>query len=134
MWTLPAGASVSSKGVMNVTTSNETLIDGKDVLEQLAKEIGQWPGVDIAEHSFGGIEFRAGRREIGHVHAQPNGRSFADLPFPRKVRDELIEARRARAHHALPDSGWLTVPIRTDADLRDAIEIFQMNFERSWTH
>jgi hypothetical protein len=32
----------------------------------------------------------------------------------------------------LPESGWITVPIRTEAELRDAIALFRMNFERSW--
>ncbi len=113
--------------------AQDTLIDGTDVIEALSKEIGSWPGVELAEHQFGGVEFRAGRREIGHVHALPDGRSFADLPFPTRVRDELIEAGRARPHHALPDSGWLTVPIRTSGDVDRVVEIFRMNSERSWT-
>jgi hypothetical protein len=113
--------------------AQDTLVDGEAVVDTLTKEIGSWPGVQTADHRFGGVEFLAGRREIGHVHALPAGRSFADLPFPKKVRDELIETGRARPHHVLPDSGWLTVPIRIDADLRAAIEIFRMNFERSWT-
>ena len=46
---------------------------------------------------------------------------------------DLIAAGRARPHHALPDTGWLTVPIRTQADLEDAIRIFRMNYERAWT-
>lgn len=111
--------------------AQDTLVDGADVIDALTREIGSWPGIRTAEHRFGGVEFRAGRREIGHVHALPRG-SFADLPFPRKVRDELIRSGRARRHHALPDSGWLTVPIRTEADLRDAVDIFRMNFDRSW--
>jgi hypothetical protein len=32
-----------------------------------------------------GIEFRVGGRELGHVHE-----TIADLPFPRRIRDELI--------------------------------------------
>lgn len=116
-----------------MTVTDSKLIDGPDVIDALSAEVGSWPGVEITEHRFGGIEFRAGRREIGHVHALPAGKSFADLPFPRRVRDELIEAGRARRHHALPDSGWLTVPIRTPSDVQAAIEIFRMNLDRSWT-
>ncbi|MGH2758132.1 MAG: luciferase family protein [Actinomycetota bacterium] len=111
----------------------DKLVDGEQVVAVLTEEIGSWPGVRTAAHRFGGVEFLAGRREIGHVHSLPEGRSFADLPFPRGVRGELIDAGRAREHHALPDSGWLTVPIRTPADLRDAVEIFRMNLQRPWT-
>ncbi|MGH7857917.1 MAG: luciferase family protein [Candidatus Binatia bacterium] len=44
----------------------------------------------------------------------------------------MIAAERARPHHVLPDSGWLTVPIRTRDDLSDVIDIFRMNYARSW--
>jgi hypothetical protein len=86
-------------------------------------------GVDgITEHThrFGGTEFRAGRRELGHLH-----RSFADLPFPRRVRDELIAAGRARPHHVLPDSGWVTVPMRTASEVANVIDLFRRNYERA---
>jgi hypothetical protein len=115
-----------------MTNDTTTPIDGRDVVDALTQTVGSWPGVEAGEHRFGGVEFRAGRRELGHVHALPNGRSFADLPFPKKVRNKLIDAGRARAHHALPDSGWLTVPVRTAADLDDVIELFRMNLDRSW--
>lgn len=84
-----------------------------------------WEGVTVHEHRFGGIEFRLGRRELGHVHAR-----IADLPFPRRVRDELVTAGRARPHHVLPDSGWVTVPLRTAEDAARVIELFRLNYER----
>ena len=108
-------------------------IDAKAAADALIEEIGAWPGVRTAEHRFGGVEFLVGRRELGHVHAPANAAGFADLPFPRPVRDELIAAGRARRHHVLPDSGWITVPIRTVADLHSVIEIFRLNYERPWS-
>ncbi len=86
-----------------------------------------WPGVEQAPHRFGGVEFRLGRRELGHLH----GDRIADLPFPRRVRDELIAAGRAAPHHVLPDSGWVTVSIATDPDAGDAIELLRMIYERA---
>jgi hypothetical protein len=111
--------------------TDEAGITGQTVLDALAAEVGSWQGVESSDHRFGGIEFKVGRREIGHVHIGQPGRSFADLPFPRAKRDELIGEGRARPHHALPDSGWLTVPIRTATDLEDAIEIFRENYSRT---
>lgn len=110
-------------------TESDAPLPAEMVRGALVETVGSWPGVTMAGHRFGGTEFRVGRRELGHVHLGP--RSFADLPFPRAVRDELISAGRARAHHALPDSGWLTVPIATEADLHDAIEIFRLNYDRT---
>lgn len=117
---------------MRVSAEHHEPVDARAAAEDLLREVGSWPGVDVREHRFGGQEFVVGRRELGHVHVPAAGPGFADLPFPRKVRDELIAAGRARHHHALPDSGWLTVVMQTEADVYDAIEIFRMNYDRSW--
>ena len=47
------------------------------------------------------------------------------------MRDELIAAGRARPHHVLPDSGWITISIRSDADAEHAIELFRMAYDRA---
>jgi hypothetical protein len=93
--------------------------------EQVVAEVSSWEGVSVHAHRFGGTEFRLGRRELGHLHAR-----FADLPFTRPIRDELVAAGRARRHHVLPDSGWVTVPMRDAAEARGVIELFRMNYER----
>ena len=36
---------------------------------QIIKEISAWPNVTIGPYRFGGIEFRLGKREMGHLHA-----------------------------------------------------------------
>src|SRR5216684_307936 len=97
-----------------------------DAIDTVRAAVARWEGVTTHEHRFGGIELRLGRRELGHLH-----RSFADLPFPRRVRDELIAAGRARPHHVLPDSGWVTVPMRTASEVANVIELFRQNYERS---
>ena len=95
--------------------------------EHIAATVGSWAGVESAPHRFGGVEFRVGRRELGHLH----GDRIADLPFPRRVRDQLIADGRARAHHVLPDSGWVTTSIRTDTEAENAIELFRMAYDRA---
>jgi len=95
-------------------------------IDTIRDALASWDGVTTHEHRFGGIEFRIGRRELGHLH-----RAFADLPLPRAVRDELIAAGRARPHHVLPDSGWVTVPMRTTAEIANVIELFRQNYERA---
>jgi len=96
------------------------------VREGLIQEVSSWAGVTIHDHRFGGVEFRVGQREIGHIHD-----SIADLPFPRAIRDQLVAAGRARPHHVLPDSGWITAPIRTAADAINVIRLFRHNYERA---
>ena len=95
-------------------------------IQTIRQALTAWEGVTAHEHRFGGTEFRVGRRELGHLH-----RSFADLPFPRRIRDELVAAGRARPHHILPNSGWVTVPMRTAAEVANVITLFRQNYERA---
>jgi len=95
-------------------------------IEVVRAEVGSWAGVTIHEHRFGGIEFRLGRRELGHLHA-----SIADLPFPRQIRDALVARGRAKPHHVLPNSGWVTAPMWTDSEVAGVIQLFRQNYERA---
>ena len=94
---------------------------------RISAVVGSWPDVKRGSHRFGGVEFRLGRRELGHLH----GDRSADIPFPRRVRDELVAGGRALPPRALPDSGWITFPIDTDEDVNHAIELFRMAYERA---
>src|ERR671936_362983 len=100
--------------------------DERNAIDVVRAAVASWQGVTVHEHRFGGIEFRLGRRELGHLH-----RSFADLPFPRRIRDELIAAGRAKPHHVLPESGWVTVPMRTAGEVDNVIDLFRKNYERA---
>lgn len=102
-------------------------VDGRGAGERVRAVVSSWPGVESAEHRFGGIEFRLGRRELGHLH----GDRIADLPFPRGLRDELIAAGRARAHHVLPDSGWVTASLDGPDGAECVIELFSVSYERA---
>jgi hypothetical protein len=94
--------------------------------EMIVSVVASWPGVTTAPHRFGGVEFRLGRRELGHLH----GDRIADLPFPRRIRDELVRDDRAHPHHVLPDSGWVTVDISA-GDVEPVIELFRLAYERA---
>jgi hypothetical protein len=103
---------------------------GGDIARQIEQTVANWPGVTVEAHRFGGIEFRVGRRELGHLH----GDRLADLPFPVKVRDELIAAGKAERHHVLPNSGWVSRWIGGVEDVREVVELFQLNYERPWSN
>lgn len=95
--------------------------------ERIRREVMGWPGVVEAPHRFGGVEFRLGRREIGHLH----GDRLADLPFPVRVREELVRDGLARPHHVLPESGWVSLPIRGEGDVAGAVSLFRLSYERA---
>lgn len=99
--------------------------DEPTAMDTVREAVAQWEGVTVHEHRFGGVEFRVGRREIGHLHPR-----FADLPFIRSVRDELVTSGQATPHHVLPDSGWVTVPMRTSVEAAHVIALIRRNYER----
>jgi Family of unknown function (DUF5519) len=95
------------------------------VAEAIRDELLSWDGVTAAPHRFGGVEFLLGRRELGHLH----GDRLADLPFPRRVRDELVESGRALPHHVLPESGWVSVPIAGPEDVPNVVALFRLSYD-----
>jgi Luciferase len=95
---------------------------------KIAREVSSWNGVVAAPHRFGGLEFRVGRRELGHLH----GSRLADLPFPVAIRNQLVTAGRAERHHILPDSGWVSARIRGEDDVKAVIDLFRLNYDRPW--
>ncbi|MCD6032155.1 MAG: group-specific protein [Thermomicrobiales bacterium] len=96
-------------------------------LTMVTREVLGWPGVTTGDTGRGGLQFSYGRVELGHLH----GSSFADLPFPKKVRDELIAQGRASVHPPLPDSGWVRRRMDGPDDAEAVIELFRMNYDRA---
>jgi len=100
----------------------------KTIAQQIEREVKNWEGVVAEPHRFGGVEFKVGRREIGHLH----GSRLADIPFPVFVKEQLVAAGKAEPHHVLPKSGWISYHIRSEDDVRTVIELFRLSYERPW--
>ncbi len=100
-------------------------ITPKHANEAVIRAVSSWKGVSVHDHRFGGVEFRLGRRELGHLHG-----TFADLPFRWDFRDEMVASGRAKPHHVLPDSGWVTAPMRSKQEVENVIDLFRQNYER----
>ncbi len=96
------------------------------IRETIEREVTGWPGVEARGHRFGGVEFRVNGHEIGHLH----GERMADLPFPVKTREELVESGKARPHHVLPQTGWVSYHLRGQEDISGALELFRRNYQR----
>jgi hypothetical protein len=84
-----------------------------------------WADVSTALHRFGGVEYRLGQREIGHIH----GDYLLDIPFPTKVRTEILAQGLAEPHHVLPDSGWVSLYLHRSEDVQKAIDLLQLSYE-----
>jgi Family of unknown function (DUF5519) len=92
--------------------------------QTIADELTTWPGITTGPGRFGATTFCYRTREVGHLH----GSSHADLPFPTKLRHQLVSEGRAEPHHFLPESGWVTVPLAADGVTR-ALELFRLNYD-----
>jgi hypothetical protein len=96
------------------------------IIAKIQKEILSWPDVTAEPHRFGGIIFRLNKREMGHIH----GEHVADLPFPMKTRNDLVNSGRVSPHHVLPNSGWVSYWINQnkeqDHEVSEVVELFKM--------
>lgn len=98
--------------------------------ERIHAALQDLPGISSQAHRFGGTEYCLGRREIGHVH----GDGLVDIPFPMKVRDELVMGGRAEPHHILPESGWVSIYLRQPSDVDRTIELLHLSYEIAIKH
>jgi hypothetical protein len=71
----------------------------------LIEEVGSWAGVRVEDSHEGVPVFHLGHRQLGHLDLGAGGTCVADI------------------------AGWATVPIRTAADLREALELFRAGYE-----
>ncbi len=93
--------------------------------ERIKQAILSWDYTVAKPHRFGGTEFCIGSRAIGHIH----GDYLVDLPFPKKVRDEIVKAGGAEPHHILSNTGWVSFYLRKDGDVERAIALFGRSYE-----
>ncbi|MDQ3327905.1 MAG: DUF5519 family protein [Chloroflexota bacterium] len=97
-----------------------------ELITLIEREVTSWPGVTTGDTGRGGLQFNYGRVEIGHLH----GGSCADIPFPRKVRDQLLADGKADIHPPLPTSGWVRRDMDGPDDAQAVIELLRMNYDR----
>lgn len=97
----------------------------KGAHEKIHAAVTSWPEVTAYPHRFGGTEYRLGKRELGHIH----GDALVDIPFPKKVRDEIVAAGRAETHHILPESGWVSFYLTQSGDIENAILLFKQSYD-----
>jgi hypothetical protein len=100
-------------------------MSSKGAQTRITETVTSWQGVKAQPHRFGGVEYGIGKREIGHIH----GDHLVDIPFPKKVRDEIVAAGRAQPHHILPETGWVSFYLRQESDVEQAIALLRESYE-----
>ncbi len=93
--------------------------------QQIAAQLSLWEGVSQHPHRFGGLEFRLGKREIGHIH----GDFMLDIPFPTRIRNEIVGLGLAQPHHLLPETGWVSFYIEEPEDVERAVSLLRRSYE-----
>jgi hypothetical protein len=96
------------------------------LLDELERHVSSWSEVSAHPHRFGGREFRFRAAEIGHVHTG----DVVDIPFPRAIRDALLEEGLAEEHRWVPNSGWITYRVRGENDLQHALWLMRLSYLR----
>jgi len=93
--------------------------------QQITEALLGLEGVGAYPHRFGGTEYRLGKRELGHIH----GDHLVDIPFPTRVRDELVASGQVLPHHVLPESGWVSFYLVEEGDVERAISLLRRSYE-----
>ena len=93
--------------------------------KRITEALLSWDGVSASPHRFGGTEYRLGKRELGHIH----GDHLVDIPFPTRVRDEIVASGQALPHHVMPESGWISFYLVGEEDVARAISLLRRSYE-----
>ena len=96
----------------------------REQIELIKQTVTGWPGMTANPHRFGGLEFNLGTVEVGHIHS--NG--MVDIPFNSKIRTQLLIEKKAEPHHLLPETGWISFYIRSEADVEQALWLFRLSY------
>jgi hypothetical protein len=62
-----------------------------------------------------------------------HGNHLVDIPFPKRIRDEIVAAGEAEPHHVLPDTGWVSLYLRHERDVQTAIRLLRRSYEIALT-
>src|ERR1700687_810863 len=80
---------------------------------------GRWPSVTGLVFSH---RWPRGRKPVcdpASDHVGPCRQTSRGHQVPLRIREQLVAAKRAILHRQLPESGWVSVPIRAEADVPD---------------
>jgi len=93
-------------------------------MQSITETVGEWAGISVDSHRYGGEEFTIEGREIGHVH----GTRQADIPFAKRLRDVIVAEGRTSKHHLYPESGWVTHYIESESDVEEVITLLRLSY------
>jgi hypothetical protein len=103
-------------------------MDSRPFSEQITEVVGAWPDVVVDDGELGELAFKVGGHELGHLH----GDHAAHFGIPPALGRELRAEGRVVDHPAFPGkAGVAAHRIDTEDDVRDVIELFRFNYDRT---
>ncbi len=93
------------------------------LVDEVASELGSWPGVHIERISESAALVRYERLELGVLDRE---RGVAELSFPDPEREELVEHGDAEPSDSLPES--VSHDIHGPADITAVLELFDRRY------
>ena len=99
----------------------------KGEYESLKAWILGLPDVAEAPHRFGGTEFQVRGLEFMHSH----GYAQFDIRLSKEDQRRVLGEGKAMEHRFAPNAGWVTLIIRSDADIAVAKQIIQLSYENA---
>lgn len=100
------------------------LIDPERIkaMEMLEEAMRSQPDVSVRIHRLGGMEFyHRDSKELGHLH----GHGLLDARLKKEDATMWLAAGRAQPHHVLPHTGWVSLPIKSRADVPLALKLLE---------
>jgi Family of unknown function (DUF5519) len=98
--------------IMKTTSPATTVLD----------DVTTWPGISTQLTPRGSTAIVFEEHEIGHVHPD---RGTLDMPLPDDRRADVLNAGRAKEWF----SGWVSKPLKDDADAQDGIALLRGSYD-----
>ncbi len=96
----------------------------EEIGQELRRRILALPGV--TERPNAGIHedaFFVGRIMFMHIH----GTGHCDIRLPKDAQQRVLAEGKARSHRWAPDAGYITVIVRNEAELDNALELIRIS-------
>ncbi len=96
-----------------------------ELIDEVANELGSWPGVHVERRSDGANVVRYEQLELGVLDRD---RGVAELRFSHPEHDELVEHGDAEPDAATPDSDVVTHSVDGPSDVTAVLELFDRRY------
>lgn len=94
-------------------------------VDEIANELGTWPGVHIERRADGAAVVRYEHSELGVLYRD---RGVAELPFLEAEHDELIDSGEAEPAEATPESSGVSHGLHGPSDVTEVLELFDRRY------